>query len=229
MPVLFHYPLCPFSRSIRLLLAERGVEVSEQEERPWDWRQEFIELNPSGQVPVLVMDEGSALCGAYPISEYFAEAETGDGAGRSFDVFPGTSFERAEARRLVDWFHGKFHLEVSERLLEEKVQRRFQRTSGSPDTDGLRASRANLRYHLRYIGLLAEQRNWLAGETMSFADLAAAAQLSVIDYLGDVPWEESEAAKTWYARVKSRPSFRELLSDRLPGFAPPDAYANLDF
>lgn len=228
MPVLFHYRLCPFSRSVRLLLAERGVEVSEQEERPWDWREEFIEINPSGQLPVLVMEEGGALCGAYPISEYFAEAETGATA-RSFDVFPGNSFERAEARRLVDWFLSKFHLEVSERLLEEKVHRRFRPSSDSPDTDGLRASRANLRYHLRYIGWLAEQRNWLAGETLSFADLAAAAQLSVIDYLGDVPWEESDTAKTWYARVKSRPSFRELLSDRLPGFAPPDAYANLDF
>jgi glutathione S-transferase len=229
MPTLLHYPLCPFSRSIRLLLAERGVEVAKKEERPWDWRPEFLEVNPAGTLPVLAMDDEVALCGVYPISEYFGETGAGPAAGRGFDVFPGSSAARAEARRLVDWFQNKFHMEVSERIVDEKIYRRFRRSSDSPDMDGLRASRANLRYHLRYVGYLAEHRNWLAGEDLSFADLAAAAHLSVIDYLGDVPWEESEAAKAWYARVKSRPSFRELLADRLPGLAPPEAYADLDF
>jgi glutathione S-transferase len=73
------------------------------------------------------------------------------------------------------------------------------------------------------------QRNWIAGEQMSYADLAAAAHLSVADYLSDVPWTEDEAAKSWYARVKSRPSFRPLLSEMLAGIPPAAHYANLDF
>jgi glutathione S-transferase len=64
---------------------------------------------------------------------------------------------------------------------------------------------------------------------MSYADLAAATHLSAADYLGDVPWNESEIAKNWYARVKSRPSFRQLLTETLAGIPPSETYANLDF
>jgi glutathione S-transferase len=93
----------------------------------------------------------------------------------------------------------------------------------------VRAARANLRYHLRYIGHLIGVRNWLAGDRLTYADLAAAAHLSCIDYLGDAPWDENETAKIWDARMKSRPSFRPLLAERLPGMIPSVAYADLDF
>ena len=102
-------------------------------------------------------------------------------------------------------------------------------TSGPPDTEIMRAARSNIRYHLSYIGWLIRRRDWLAGEKLSYADLSAAAQLSTVDYLGDVPWDEDETAKAWYARIKSRPSFRMLLGDTLAGLPPSASYANLDF
>lgn len=226
MPTLLHYSLCPFSRSIRLLLAEMGRDVEFEEERPWDWRPEFIAVNPAGALPVLLVDDGPAICGSYAISEYLGESGGVDGG---IAPFPGSRSERAEIRRLVDWFHRKFETEVTGYLLEEKVYRRYQRNGASPEIEALKAGRANLRYHLAYIAHLTATRNWLAGETPSFADLAAAAQLSAIDYLGDVPWDEFPESKDWYARIKSRPSFRSLLADRLPGLIPSPSYANLDF
>jgi glutathione S-transferase len=93
----------------------------------------------------------------------------------------------------------------------------------------IRAGRTNIRYHLKYIGYLIGQRNWLAGDQLTYADLAAAAHLSCVDYLGDVPWDEDDTAKHWYARVKSRPAFRALLADRIAGMPPPAHYADLDF
>jgi len=74
-----------------------------------------------------------------------------------------------------------------------------------------------------------ERRRWLAGENFSLADITAAAHLSTLDYLGDVPWDNHEPAKEWYARIKSRPSFRPLLADHIPGAPPPKHYADLDF
>ena len=127
---------------------------------------------------------------------------------------------RVEVRRLASWFNDKFFAEVSGPLVMERFYKRHMRIEqggGPPDTDAIRAARANVRYHLAYIGWLVRTRDWLAGDRMSFADLAAAAHLSVVDYLGDVPWSEDEAAKNWYARVKSRPSFRPILADTLAG------------
>ena len=135
-------------------------------------------------------------------------------------------------RRLASWFNDKFHAEVSGPLTTERIFKRYmtsEQGGGPPDTDAIRAARVNVRYHLAYIGWLVSTRDWIAGERMSFADLAAAAHLSVVDYIGDVPWTENEAAKAWYARVKSRPSFRPLLADTIPGVPASATYADLDF
>ena len=93
----------------------------------------------------------------------------------------------------------------------------------------IRAARHNIRYHLAYIGWLVRARDWLAGNELTYADLAAAAHLSAADYLGDVPWSEDETAKNWYARLKSRPSFRPLLAETMAGIPPSKTYADLDF
>ena len=158
MATLLHYPLCPFSRSIRLALAECGVEVTLTEERPWEWRQGFLELNPAGSLPVLITDEHGPISGAYAISEYLDETAKGDGEARGFRLFPGETLSRAEARRLVDWFHRKFHDEVTAYLVEEKVYRRHGPNSGSPNIAAIRAGHENLRYHLAYMSHLAETR-----------------------------------------------------------------------
>jgi glutathione S-transferase len=233
MPTLTHFRLCPFSRAVRLALAELGMEAELVEERPWEWRPEFLALNPAGELPVLLIEGGPVLCGSYAISEYLGEGppqEGGDGDIEPVPMFPGDRAQRAEIRRLIDWFNGKFHREVTHELLQEKVYSRLKPGSlPTPDVEFLRAIRANLRYHMSYISHLADRRRWLAGEELSYADLAAAAHLSVADYLGEVPWEEFAAAKVWYARLKSRRAFRTLLADRVPGTLPAAHYADLDF
>lgn len=230
MLTLVHYPLCPFSRSIRLALAEVGIEAALVEEHPRSSDREFLELNPAGTLPVLVANDGPIVCGTYAISEYLSESPTlRRQETRRFMFFPGSAQNRAEVRRLVDWFHVKFYCDVSQHVLEEKLYRHQMHSDGEPDIEILRIANENIRYHLRYIGYLAEQRNWLGAAELSFADISAAAHLSCMDYLGDVPWEESKQARDWYARIKSRPSFRTLLSDIIPGLTPARDYANLDF
>ena len=231
---LYHHPLDPQSRFIRLVLAEHGVEPDLIEERAFERRREFLVLNAAGTTPVLVEDAGAVVVGAGPIAEYVEETlgrDAGEaGAGRR--LLPDGAVGRAEVRRLLDWFNGKFHAEVSHWLVSEKVYKRYmsaEQGGGAPQMDLVRAARVNIRHHLRYIGYLVGHRNWLAGPEMTYADLAAAAHLSSVDFLGDVPWSEDDAAKHWYARVKSRPGFRGLLSDRVPGITPAETYADLDF
>jgi glutathione S-transferase len=230
MATLHSYPFCPHSRFARLILAETGLEPDLVEEKPWDRRIPFLEMNPAGTLPLLVEENGLAVPGARGIADYLEDLQ-GDGL-RERRLLPQDVVRRVEVRRLLDWFLGKFHEEVSGYLATEKIYKRFMPADlggGPPDMSAIRAARANVRYHLKYIGFLISKRNWLAGDQMTYADLAAAAHLSVVDYLGDVPWDEDETAKLWYARVKSRPSFRALLADRVPGMAPADHYDNLDF
>jgi glutathione S-transferase len=230
MALLHHHPLDPHARFVRLALAEMGVRHDLVDEKPWERSEALLRLNPAGSLPVLIEDDGLVVPGATVIIEYLDE-RLGLGLGDR-RVTADTPEGRVEVRRLVDWFLVKFHVEVTDYLITEKVTKRFitaDAGGGPPDTTAIRAAKTNVRYHLRYIGFLIRKRNWLAGDRLSFADLAAAAMLSVVDYLGDVPWDEDEMAKDWYARVKSRPAFRPLLTDTIRGVVPSETYVNLDF
>ena len=233
MLTLFHHPFCPHSRFIRIALGELALDPTLSEERVWERREEFLTLNPAGQTPVMVAEGYPAIPGAGVIAEFLAEqGVSSDGSRAEHDLLGASSAERIEVRRLLAWFSEKFFSEVSGPLVLERLYKRHmtaEQGGGPPDTDVMRAARANIRYHLAYIGWLAGKRDWLAGDRLSYADLAAAAHLSVADYLGDVPWTDNEHAKNWYARVKSRPSFRPILADVAGALAPAAHYADLDF
>ncbi|MHA1158001.1 MAG: glutathione S-transferase family protein [Alphaproteobacteria bacterium] len=231
MSVLHHYPLSAASRFVRLVFAEYGENPNLLEETPWARSDALLALNPAGSLPVLVDDNEAVISGGGIIAEYLAETR-GERIGESQTLLPSDSAERAEARRLIGWFLDKMEAEVTTYLLTEKVYKRRLSAAeggGPPDAAAIRAARSNIRYHMRYIGYLTARRDGLAGRDITFADLAAAAVLSVIDYMGEVPWEEDAGAKAWYARIKSRPSFRPILADQVRGLPAATHYADLDF
>ncbi len=218
---LHHFPICPFSRKVRLVLAEKALDVTLEPHEPWRRDERLMALNPWGEVPVLevenhVLTESLAICEF--LEERFPEVRLGGG-----DIW-----ERAEVRRLALHFDTKFAREVTDLIWRQKLIYRLKR-SGTVNTAALRAGQDNIRNHLAFVGHLVRERNWLAGDHLSLADLAGAAHLSVLDYLGDVPWETDAEAKEWYARIKSRPTFRALLGDRIPQQAAAPHYADLDF
>jgi glutathione S-transferase len=218
---LYHLPLSPFCRKIRLVLAEKKIEVELVEERPWERRMDFLRLNPAGKVPVLKIGE-LVLSDSTAIFEYLEETQPEPA------LLPKDPAGRAEARRLVAWFDDKFHDEVTANLLYERVNKKLAKC-GYPESERIKAGSRNIKYHLDYVGWLIDHRRWLAGDAMSIADFAAAAQLSCLDYVGDVDWARNQGLRDWYAKIKSRPAFRSILADLVPGFTPPQHYADLDF
>ena len=222
MRILYHLPLSPYARKVRMVLAEKRLPFELRVEKVWQRRPEYLELNPAGSVPTLVEDNGLVIPDSGAITEYLDEA------------YPDTALigrtigERVETRRLVSWFDQKFFSEVVRNLLFEKTMKQSL-GQGAPEAAALRTGYANLKPHLTYIGWLAENRKWLAGANLSLADFAAAAMLSSLDFIGDVDWSLSAPAKEWYARMKSRPAMRAVLADRVNGMTPPPHYADLDF
>jgi glutathione S-transferase len=218
---LYHVPLSPFCRKVRLVLAEKKMDVELIEERYWDQSTEFLRRNPAGKVPIL-RHEGALLTESTPICEYIEELNPNP------SLIPKDAKARYEMRRLVWWFDDKFHHEVTSNLLYERVNKKVS-GQGFPDSKNIKEGARKIKYHLDYMAWLLEHRRWLAGDTMTLADFAAAAHLSSLDYISDVDWNRSSAVKDWYAKIKSRPAFRNILSDQVPGFPPPRHYNDLDF
>jgi glutathione S-transferase len=222
---LHHFPLDPASRQVRLALGEKRLVFAEAQERYWERRPGFLALNPSGVTPVLVEVRGGeriVVCESRAILEHLEEAAPQP------DLIGREPAERAETRRLQQWFDRKFDFEVNGLLLHEKMEKRLLGL-GAPELANLRAGREALRAHLTYVEGLLHDRDWLNGGRLGLADFAGAAHLSVIDYFGDIPWSDFPGVRTWYMKLKSRPCFRPLLADRWPGLAPAPHYDNLDF
>lgn len=218
---MFHVPLSPFCRKVRLVMAEKKIELELIEEKYWEQSPEFMRRNPAGKIPVLRMD-GRTLSESTPICEYIEETHPTPA------LMPGDPQARYEVRRLVAWFDDKFHNEVTSKLLYERVNKKVM-GQGYPDSKNVKSGAQKIKYHLDYMSWLLDQRRWLAGDVMTLADFAAAAHLSCLDYISDVDWNRSANVKDWYAKIKSRPAFRGLLADQVSGFPQPAHYADLDF
>jgi glutathione S-transferase len=218
---LYHVPLSPFCRKVRLVLAEKKMDVELIEERYWEQSTEFLRRNPAGKVPIL-RHQGALLTESTPICEYIEELNPEP------SLIPKDAETRYEMRRLVSWFDDKFHHEVTSNLLYERVNKKVS-GQGFPDSKNIKEGARKIKYHLDYMAWLLEHRRWLAGDTMTLADFAAAAHLSSLDYISDVDWNRSSVVKDWYAKIKSRPAFRNILSDQVSGFPPPRHYNDLDF
>ncbi len=220
---LYQFPLCPFSRKVRLLLGEKSVGYELIRESPWDQRDEFLSMNPTGRTPVMKHSERDIhLVDSVAICEYIEETV------EKTPMINGTAVNRAEIRRLVAWFDEQFYGDVTAPMLHERMHKRLVRRE-PPDAKILREAMRRANSHLDYVDYLIDHRSWLAGATMSLADLAAAAQISVADYLGAIDWAGHEQTKAWYSMFKSRPAFRPLLSERMEVIAPPAHYEKVDF
>lgn len=219
---LYHFPLCPFSRKIRILMAEKNIPYEMTREDPWSASDSFFNLNPAGRTPVLVDSESElVLADSRAITEYFEETVP------SPALISGTAKGRAEIRRLVALFDENFYTDVTMPLLLERMKKRLV-LNQPPDSRMLNKAMRLAHGHLDYLDWLIDNRPWLAGSSLSMADLAAAAQISVVDYLGGIDWDGHEQTCGWYSAFKSRPSFRPLLVERMDVIQPPEHYAQLD-
>ncbi len=221
MVLLIHHSTSPQSRKARLIMAEKKMLFVLQEEEPWNLSERTKQINPAQDLPILVFD-GNVISGNYAITEYLEESNP------QYKLLPDTPKERAEVRKIMEWFDTKFHNEVYKYIVAEKVIKRFH-LKEAPNSKILKAGLNNLKYHMEYVEFLSDRYKYLAGNELTLADLTVAAHLSILDYLGDIPWDEYKNAKLWYAKIKSRPSFRDILKDNIRGIHPSSNYTNLDF
>jgi glutathione S-transferase len=219
---IYHFSTCPFSRTARICLKEKNQDFDLINESIWEHREEFLRINPAGKTPVLIIDNHIIIRGIKPLIEFIEEV------CKESELIPGTPEIRAYIRYVFDWFNDKFYDEITKYILSEKIIR-LTINAGSPDSSAIRAAKKNLLYHLDYLDYLLNDNTYLCGERITIADCAAAAQLSILDLVNDVPWDYSIKVKRWYSLMKSRPSLNAILSDEIYGITQPRHYSDPDF
>jgi glutathione S-transferase len=210
---LLHLLLSPPSRFARLLIAEKRLTFDP-----------VAPDDPSVQLPEFIDLDGTRAVGLWAIVDHL------EGGYPEHPLTPEDALARAESLRLIDWAMGTLHENVTRKIVYEKASQRFTGAVAkrAPDMEAIRSGREGLKAALIEIGANAEQHGYLAARECTLGDLAVAAHISALDYFGEISWGEYQAAAEWYMRMKSRPSFRSLLADRVPGQPPVSHYAELD-
>lgn len=220
---VYHYTFCPFSRKLRVVLSEKNIDFSLREEKYWENNYDFMKINPSGMTPAVLFENNTSLNGTHTLFEYF-EKTTPIPA-----LLPSNSIEQAKVRSLVEWFDNKFYQEITKHIFTEKILKTILHNNKTPVSSRIRAAKSNLVYHLDYMKFLLKNNTYLFGEKLTIADISAASQISILDYTHDINWEKNIKVKSWYSLIKSRPSFRSILQDRIIELSPPSHYLNPDF
>lgn len=208
---------------LRVVLKEKGMDFNLIYEAFWERNDAFLQLNPGGMTPTMIHPESRE-----PVSSLWAIFEFLEAISDEPQLIYGDIDSQISIRRITDWFCNKFYNEVTKYIFSEKVIKVFTGNT-PPNSHALRAAKYNLLYHIDYITYLLGNNDYVAGEKPSLADYAVAGQLSVLDYLDDMLWERSNRVQEWYRLIKSRPSFRDILGDRINKIQPSIQYSNLDF
>ena len=221
---LYSYALCPFCRAVRFYLSEKAIDYELVESNPWEKDNKFQNNDISIEIPILEECERDKrmISGSMAIFDYFNETNR-------MDKMTGvTTIDRLEITRICEKFNTMFFADVTRPLIYEKVLKRYY-SNRYPNSTSIREAIAKIDEYMEFIAWLFERRNWLGGEEFSLADIVVASHISCLDYLGLVNWDRFMRVKDWYVRVKSRPSFKSILADRVHGVIPADIYTELDF
>ncbi|HVZ28253.1 MAG TPA: glutathione S-transferase family protein [Rhizomicrobium sp.] len=211
---LIHLMLSPSCRLARLMVAEKRVACDP-----------VLAEDARHSMPVFIDLDGTRCEGVWAILDHL------EGHYPEHPLAPEEAGERRLCLRWLDWAMGPFHESVTQRVVYEKAGQRYTGAPAkrAPDMNVIRQGREELKLALKAVGEAVELNGNLAGRLPSLGDLAMAAHLSTLDYFGEVPWEGFPSVEEWYLRLKSRPSFRSILADRVPGQPPVAHYAELDF
>ena len=199
----FYNSVGPNPRVVKLFMAEKGIELpeimidlrgGENRRAPYN-----IDVNPAGQTPALQLDDGSMLTAVTAICEYLEER------------FPEPALigTTAEARAATRMWTRRVDLKICEPL-----------TNGFRFAEGLALFEPRMRClpeaavglkaiaqdGIRWLDPLIAGRDYVAGDTISLADVMLFAFLDFGASVGQPIDPACTHVLRWYERMKSRPS-----------------------
>lgn len=227
---LYHHQFCAKSRLASILLLESGINYNSIPINFWAEKKKLLSIDPIGELPILTGVIGSempsgaeVIAGIYPIIEYIFDLTP------DFHLVPSSAQEKALMRKMIYWINSRFEQEVTKYIINEKFIKLVTGDKDGPRTEFIRAAKINLAHHLNYLLSFVEANGNIASRQISAADICLASHISILDYFAEINWEKSSFLKEWYVSIKSRPSFRKILADRISLIHPPAYYEDPDF
>ena len=193
---LFHHPFSSNARKALMTAKLLGIELDLElvdlttgaQRKP-----EFLELNPNGMVPVLV-DGDFVLWESNAIITYLADNKAGN------SLYPADRKERANVDRWLFWAANHWGPSIS--ILSFENMLKGMLGLGDPDPAQIERGEAFFKKFASVLDAHLAKTPWVAGETMTLADIALAAPL-MYTQAAKLPIDGFKALGAWFDRVQA--------------------------
>jgi glutathione S-transferase len=192
----------PNPHVVRMFMAERGISLpTEMVDLPSgeNRQSDYLKVNPAGQTPALVLDDGSVISEILVICEYLDETQPGD------RLLGATPEERAQSRRWTRWVD----LNICEPMANgfrfaEGLPMFKDRTRCVPEAaPGLKAMAQD---KLGWLDARLAEQDYIGGDNFGMADLLLFCFQAFGNAVGQPLNPEFKNLSAWFARVGARPS-----------------------
>ena len=146
---------------------------------------EFLALNPSGQVPTLILADGRMLAQSNAMMLHFAEGT---------NLIPGDSYQRAKMFEWLFWEQYSHEPQIAVRIARKHYLRK-----SDDELDPSLLTKGNAA--LARMELQLNETPFLVSNTLSLADVALVAYTRKA-HLGGYRLEDYPAVRRWVARVE---------------------------
>jgi len=211
---LHMHPASITSRPVRLLIAEKGLDVEEvlvdlmtgaHHQEP------FVSFNPNRLVPVLE-DGDLKLTESSAILKYLAD---------KFDMpeYPKDLKARAKVNEIMDWVNTNFYRDWGYNLAYPQLFPHHARPTPEGQRIAIEWGRDRSAFWLQVMNdyWLGDGRKWLTGEQITIADYLAGSIVALGEMIR-VDIGKYPKVRAWLDRVKALPKWGEV-SAALDGFA----------
>ncbi|MFO1130090.1 MAG: glutathione S-transferase family protein [Rickettsiales bacterium] len=225
---LYYEITCPLSRQVRILLEENELKnsiIKYNKNLSEEQKNLFLKKNPFNIMPFLVVKNNinNATFEVYGISNCINIVNS-----KCKNLIPSDLEKKIITNNLLYVINTNFFEEITKIIIYEKITK-YSVYKKAPDSLILSNVRKNLIKYLNYFAKMINVNTNLSTEQLSLADIALFSHISLLDYVNEIDWNKHEILKEWYLIIKSKPNFRKVLNEFIPGFVPSYSYKNLDF
>jgi glutathione S-transferase len=171
-------PVSPYSRKVRIVLAEKRIEYDLIVDSPFEPATRVPQFNPLGKIPVLVLDDETTLFDSRVIVEYLDNANP---VGR---LIPDDTRQRIQARRWEALADGCTDAAIA-------VVMETRRPAELQNADWVARQQGKVDRALRAMSEDLAGRAWCTGDTHNLADVAVGCALGYLELrMPDLNWRK---------------------------------------
>ena len=198
-------------RIVRFFMLEKGIELDTDQVDIFameNRREPYLSRNPSGQTPLLELDDGTDLAETGAICEYLEERHPSPaliGSNAEERAITRMWWRRVEINICLPMLYG-FYFDEGYEIFKERTHCVPEAAPGMKER-GVKG--------MQWLDRLLKDETWLAGNRFTVADICLYSYIDAVREVNQPIPAGCDRLSAWFERVGKRPAARDSVSQKL--------------